>query len=155
MTNLNGNGGATILYSDNGLSGSWTIYDDYVDIIAIQPEYNIPNRVMIGSAPSNPDIAYALFDAGYINNENGFTYTQGRHIARTDDGGQSWNYRPIPSGGSYFWASIGWHALTVGVDPNNPEALYIGGLDVYKSTTGGQKLEPGIRLVPDVLWRGR
>jgi photosystem II stability/assembly factor-like uncharacterized protein len=138
MTNLDGNGGATILYSDNGLIGSWTVYDDYVAIIQSQSQYNIPNRVMICSAPSDPDIAYALFDAGYVNTENGFTYTQGRHIARTDDGGQTWNYRPIPSGGNYFWASIGWHALTVGVDPNNPEALYIGGLDVYKSTTGGQ-----------------
>ena len=137
MANLDGEGGATILYSDQGLIGSWTVYDDYVDIIQSQSDYNIPNRVMIGSAPSDPNVAYALFDAGYVNTDNGFTYTQGRHIARTGDAGATWSYRPIPSGGSYFWATIGWHALTVGVDPNNPNALYIGGLDVYKSTNGG------------------
>jgi photosystem II stability/assembly factor-like uncharacterized protein len=138
MANLDGDGGATILYSDQGLSGSWTVYDDYVDIIQGQSEYNIPNRVMLAAAPSNPDIIYALFDAGKINTTNGFIYTQGRHIARTDNGGQTWNYRPIPQTGGNFWATIGWHALTVGVDPNNPESLYIGGLDVFKSSNGGQ-----------------
>ena len=138
MANLDGDGGATILYSDQGIIGSWTIYDDYVAIIQSQSQYNIPNRVMLASAPSNPDIAYALFDAGYVNTTNGFIYTQGRHIARTDNGGQTWNYRPIPNTGGNFWATIGWHALTVGVDQNNPEALYIGGLDVFKSTNGGQ-----------------
>jgi len=138
MANLDGEGGATILYSDQGLIGTWTIYDDYIDIIQGQSQYNIPNRVMICSAPSDPDVAYALFDAGYVNSENGFIYTQGRHIARTSDAGASWNARNIPSGGNYFWATIGWHALTVGVDPNDPDALYIGGLDVYKSVNGGQ-----------------
>ncbi|MCU0369996.1 MAG: hypothetical protein MUC31_01150, partial [Bacteroidales bacterium] len=137
MANLNGEGGATILYSDLGSAGSWMVYDDYVAIIEADPDLYIPNRVMIGSAPSDPDVAYALLDAGYINGNNGFTYTQGRHILRTDDGGSSWTAKPIPTGGEYYWATIGWHALTLEVDPNNADALYIGGLDVYKSTDGG------------------
>jgi photosystem II stability/assembly factor-like uncharacterized protein len=137
MRNLDGDGGATILWSDNGLIGSWTVYDDYVSIIQNDPDYYVPGRVMIGSAPSDPDIAYALFDAGYVSNSNGFTYSRGRYIARTDDGGESWNYRPIPSGGNYYWATIGWHALTVGVNENNPDEVFIGGLDVYKSSNGG------------------
>lgn len=137
MPNLNGEGGATILYSDQGTAGSWTIYDDYVAIIENNSEMPIPNRVMLGSAPSDPDVAYALLDAGYINSTNGFVYTQGLYILRTDNAGSSWVSKPIPSGGEYYWATIGWHALTLGVDPNNADALYIGGLDVYKSTTGG------------------
>jgi photosystem II stability/assembly factor-like uncharacterized protein len=137
MPNLNAAGGATILYSDQGTPGSWTIYDDYKSIIEATPDNNIPNRVMIGSAPSDPDVVYALLDAGYVNNSNGFVYTQGMYILRSDDAGETWISKPIPSGGDYFWATIGWHALTLGVDPNNADALYIGGLDVYKSTTGG------------------
>jgi photosystem II stability/assembly factor-like uncharacterized protein len=137
MPNLDGDGGATILFSDEGTPGSWTVYDDYVAIIESNSDLNIPNRVMIGCAPSDPDVAYALLDAGYINNSNGFVYTQGLFILRTDDAGATWTSKSIPSGGDYYWATIGWHALTVGVDPNNPEALFIGGLDVYKSTDGG------------------
>jgi len=137
MANLDGEGGATILYSDQGIIGTWTIYDDYVAIIMADPDLYVPNRVMIGSAPSDPDVAYALLDAGYVNSNNGFIYTQGRHIIRTDNAGSTWTAKSIPTGGDYYWATIGWHALTLGVDPNNADALYIGGLDVYKSTDGG------------------
>jgi photosystem II stability/assembly factor-like uncharacterized protein len=137
MANLNGDGGATILYSDQGTAGSWTVYDDYVAIIEADPDLYVPNRVMIGSAPSDPDVVYALLDAGYVNSDNGFIYTQGRHILRSDNAGSSWVAKSIPTGGEYYWATIGWHALTLGVDPNNADALYIGGLDVYKSTDGG------------------
>jgi photosystem II stability/assembly factor-like uncharacterized protein len=137
MPNLEGDGGATILYSDEGLAGTWTIYDDYKAIIEATPDMNIPNRVMIGCAPSDPDVVYALLDAGYVNSDNGFIYTEGLYILRTDDAGSTWVSKPIPSGGDYYWATIGWHALTLGVDPNNADALYIGGLDVYKSVTGG------------------
>lgn len=135
--NLDEEGGATILYSDSGIIGSWTVFDDYVDIIQSDPDYYVPGRVMLGSAPSNPDVVYALFGAGYISSSNGFTYTRGRHIARTDNGGASWNYRPYPTGGDYFWATLAWHALTVEVDPNDPDHVWIGGLDVYKSEDGG------------------
>jgi photosystem II stability/assembly factor-like uncharacterized protein len=137
MPNLEGEGGATILYSDNGIAGTWTVYDNYKNIIEASSYMNIPNRVMIGCAPSDPDVIYALLDAGYINNDNGFVYTQGLYILRTDNAGSTWVSKPIPSGGEFYWATIGWHALTVGVDPNNADALYIGGLDVYKSTDGG------------------
>jgi photosystem II stability/assembly factor-like uncharacterized protein len=137
MPNLNGDGGSTILYSDQGTFGSWTIYDNYVAIIQSNADMPIPNRVMLGSAPSDPDVVYALLDAGYVNSSNGFVYTQGLYILRSDNGGQTWVSKPIPTGGEYYWATIGWHALTLAVDPNNADALFIGGLDVYKSTTGG------------------
>jgi hypothetical protein len=136
MPNLSGAGGSTILYSDQGTAGSWTIYDDYVAIIQSNPDFPLCNRVMLGSAPSDPDVVYALLDAGYVNSANGFVYTQGLYIIRSDNAGSSWSARNIPTGGQYFWATIGWHALTVGVDPNNADALYVGGLDTYKSTDG-------------------
>jgi photosystem II stability/assembly factor-like uncharacterized protein len=137
MPNLAGEGGATILSSYQGIAETWTVFDDYVSIIGADPDMNIPNRVMLASAPSNPDVAYALLDAGYVNSDNGYVYTQGRYILRTDDAGSSWVSKPIPTGGDYYWATIGWHALTAAVDPNDADALYIGGLDVYKSVNGG------------------
>lgn len=136
--NLNDEGGSVILFSDHGIMGTWTVFDDYVGIIESDPDWYVTGRVMLGSAPSDPNVVYALFEAGYVDSGNGFVYSRGRHIARSNDGGATWNYRPTPSGSNYGWASIGWHALTLGVDPNNPDALYIGGLDVYKSINGGQ-----------------
>ncbi len=146
--NLNDEGGATILYSDSGVIGSWTIFDDYVSIIQSDPDYYVPGRVMLAPAPSDPDVVYALFGAGYVSSSNGFTYSRGRHIARTNNGGATWNYRPYPTGGDYYWATLAWHALTAEVDPNDPDHVWIGGLDVYKSEDGGNDWDQ----VSD--WRG-
>jgi len=135
--NLNEEGGATILFSDSGALGSWTIFDDYVSIIENHPDYYIPGRVMLASSPSDPDVVYAVIGAGWVQDGTGFILSRGRHIARTDNGGDIWNYRPIPQPGDRNWASLAWHALTVAVDPNDPEHVWIGGLDVYKSEDGG------------------
>lgn len=137
MRNLDGEGAGCILRSDQGLIGSWTVYDDYVSVIENDPQYYIPGRVMIASAPSDPDVVYALFDAGYVQGGTGFILSQGRHILRSSDGGEGWTVKSIPSGGNYFWATLGWHALTAAVDPNNSDHVYIGGLDVYKTFNGG------------------
>ncbi|MCD4745922.1 MAG: PKD domain-containing protein [Bacteroidales bacterium] len=136
MRNLNDHGGATILYSDNGTIGSWTIYDDYVSIIQNDPTYYVPGRVIIASAPSDENIVYALIGAGYINGSTGFTYSKGCHIIRSDNKGATWTAKSIPDNDP-GWASLAWHAFTAGVDPNDPNSLFIGGLDVYKSTNGG------------------
>ena len=72
--NLNDDGGSTILWSDQGIIGTWTVFDDYVSIIENDPDYYVPGRVMIGSAPSDPNIIYALFEAGYVDDGNGFVF---------------------------------------------------------------------------------
>lgn len=60
MRNLNGDGGSTILYSDDGIPDSWTIYDNYYNIIINNPSYYIPGRVMLANAPSDANIVYAF-----------------------------------------------------------------------------------------------
>jgi hypothetical protein len=65
MPNVDIEGGAVILYSDEGLSGSWWVYDNYVQIIENNPQYKIPGRVMVAPAPSDPNIVYAQIAAGY------------------------------------------------------------------------------------------
>ncbi|MBN3036762.1 MAG: T9SS type A sorting domain-containing protein [Bacteroidales bacterium] len=134
--NLNGDGGSTILWSDDGTPGSWSVYDDYVAIIQNDPEYNIPGRVILACAPSDEDIAYAVLGAGYISSSNGFNYSRGCYILRTDDHGGTWTQKNLP-GGDPEWATLAWHALVAAVDPNNPDMVYAGGLDVWKSSNGG------------------
>ena len=136
MRNLNDEGGGCILYSDDGTLDSWSIYDGYVSVIENSFKYNIPGRVILASAPSNPDVIYALFDVAWINEENNFKHSRGQYILKSTRKGV-WTPVSIPNEGSYYWASIGWHALAAAVDPNDENTIYVGGLDTYKSSTGG------------------
>jgi photosystem II stability/assembly factor-like uncharacterized protein len=137
--NLSGAGGATLLYSDYGTLSSWVVNDMYKTEIENDPDYNIPGRVVLAPAPSNSNIVYALIGSGFINPVNNFNYFYCFHILRSDDKGDAWTKKPLPydlTSGINF-ATIAWHALDVAVDPNNPETLYIGGLDIHKSDNGG------------------
>ncbi len=139
MPNLDSRGGATILFSDSGLPGSWTVNSTYKTIIESDPDYSIPGRVVLATAPSNPSVVYGLIGSGFLNTANNFKYFYCFHIIRSNDKGVTWDDKNLPydltSGVSF--ATIAWHALDITVDPNNAESLYIGGLDVHHSTTGG------------------
>ena len=135
--NLDGEGAAVLLYSDNGLQ--WTVNSQYQVEIIGSGTNNIPGRVVLASAPSDPNVIYALVASGYVNAANGFDYFNCYHILRSSDKGVTWVKKALPSdltSGSNF-ATIAWHALDIAVDPNDPNSLYIGGLDVHKSTDGG------------------
>jgi hypothetical protein len=137
--NLNGLGGAAILYSDYGTQASWVVNDTYQTEIENDPQYKIPGRVVLASAPSNPAIVYALIASGFTNPANNFNYFYCFHILRSSDHGDTWTKKPLPydlTSGINF-ATIAWHALDIAVDPNNSETLYIGGLDMHKSDDGG------------------
>ena len=136
MKNLDMEGGATILWSDAGTAGSWTVFDDYIAIIEAQPEYNVPGRVILASAPSDASVVYALIGSGYISNSTGFNYARGGFILRSDDKGETWSETNQPEGG-IDWASLSWHAFIAAVSPDNPDELYVGGLDVWKSANAG------------------
>lgn len=136
MRNLDGNGGASILMSGQGTSGSWTVFDDYEQTILNEPVNNVPGRVMIGSAPSDGNRVYALVSSGETKS-NGFIYSYGTYILRSDNGGESWTEKSIPPSNYSSWASIAWHALTIDVDQNDADNLFVGGLDLYRSGDGG------------------
>ncbi len=131
MENLDLDGGATILYSDNGIAGSWTIYADYNDTISTDSYYDIPARTIVATAPSDPNTVYAQFAAGYT---SGFVYYRGRYMAKSNDGGASWTKVPIPD---TDWSTLAWHAFVLKVDPTNPNTVYTGGLDLWKTINGG------------------
>ena len=133
--NINGDGGSVILYSDSGTVGYWTKYEDYKIIIESEPEYNIPGRVMLACAPSDENIIYAVFAVGTnVYQSESFGTFVARYILRSDDKGVSWTEINTPSGN---WATIAWHALTAAVDPNDPNILFAGGLDMNRTTNAG------------------
>lgn len=139
MRNLDGNGGSTILYSDLGTTGSWTIYDDFESQVRVLSlTYNIPGRVIVAPAPSNENRIYAIFGAGWVNSNNGFIHSKGQYILRSDNNGASWYRVNIPGLESgYYWSSLSWHAFEATVNPTDSDILYVGGLDVYRTTDGG------------------
>ena len=137
--NANGAGGATILYSDYGAQNSWIVNDTYKTEIENDTAYNIPGRVVLAPAPSNSNIIYALIASGFTDPVNNFKYFYCFHILRSSDKGVTWTKKPLPSDltSGISFATIAWHALDIAVDPNQPDNLYIGGLDVHKSVNGG------------------
>ena len=135
LKNLDGNGGASILYSHWGTPGTWTIFDDYEEIIENDINLPVPDRVILACSPSDANIVYALIGAGWINSSN-FNYAKGRYILRSDDGGTTWSERNLPDFNP-DWANIAWHGMMASVNPNNPDEVYVGGKDVWRSTNGG------------------
>jgi len=131
MQNVDTEGGAVILFSDDGFSGTWTVYDNYVQIIQNNPQFNIPGRVMIAAAPSDPNIVYAQIAAGY---NDYFNYYHGRYLLKSTNKGETWSPLQVPA---YDWSTLAWHAFTLRVDPNNPNHIFTGGLDMWKSSNGG------------------
>lgn len=135
--NLDGEGAAVLLWSDDGLQ--WTVNNQYQQEILASSENNIPGRVVLGTTPADPNVVYALIASGYINPSNGFQYFNCYHILRSADKGNTWTKKALPTNltSSTNFATIAWHALAIGVDPNNADHLYIGGLDLHQSFNGG------------------
>jgi hypothetical protein len=86
-------------------------------------------RVEIAYAPSSPNIVYASADL-----QSGALY-------RSTDGGATYAVIGDPVG-SYpdYLASQGWYDNALFVDPTNPDIVIVGGIDLYRSTNGGETL---------------
>ena len=136
MKNLEGNGGATILSSLTGDINTWTINSDYKILIESSNENNIPGRVILSSCKDEPNYIYATIGAGFLNNM-GFNLSYGELMIKSSDSGDSWSQVNIPTEDANEWASLAWHALALSVHPENPNILFAGGLELYKSIDGG------------------
>lgn len=134
VQNVEVQGGANILWSDEGTEGSWTLFDDYVAIIENNSQFYIPGRVKIAVAPSDENIVYAAIAAGYYNNSNGFNYYNGRYILKSTDKGETWNQIDIPDSD---WSTLAWHAFIIRVAPDDPDVIFTGGLDLWRTGNGG------------------
>lgn len=136
MPNLSGEGGATILYSDDGISDTWTINEEYKILIENTPDFDLPGRVMLASAPSDENYIYALIAQGYMGGLPGY---ECHIVLKSTDKGENFSMVNLPPNdpNAGNWAFIAWHALTATVNPAIPELLYAGGLDLNRSLDGG------------------
>lgn len=143
------------LSSDGGMGGIWrsTDGDDFVDIT---PEGFPPvfNRIVIGIAPSNQNIVYFIGEtpgAGATGHSLWrFTYVSGDG---TGQGGEWENLTAnIPAAGDFEVASNfpddleafdsqGGYDLVIAVKPDNPDLVFIGGTNLYRSSDGFRSKE--------------
>lgn len=117
--------GAATNGTNVGNTGTW---------IDITPTGAIWQRIEMAVSPSNPAVLYALLEG----QGNGIGA-----IKKSTDYGATWTDLPLPSWcnqsspSSDFTNGQAFYDLIVQVDPNNPNTVYIGGIDLFKSTDGG------------------
>lgn len=110
--------GATV-----GNSGTWT---------NITPSGTF-QRIELACAPSNSSEVYAICQgSGY----------EVSHIYSSSNGGTSWTNRTVPTiydqgSNSSYTRGQAWYDLIAAVDPSTATTLYIGGVDMLKSTDQG------------------
>lgn len=96
---------------------------------------NNEQRIDLVCAPSNSDYVYALVQ--------GSGYGIGK-IMKTTNGGSSWStcttiswLDQCSSSSSDFTRSQAWYNLASVVDPDDEDVLYVGGINLFRTTDGG------------------
>ncbi|MBC7771624.1 MAG: hypothetical protein H7210_03940, partial [Pyrinomonadaceae bacterium] len=95
---------------------------------------NLPSttvgRISIAVAPSNPNRLYALFtNRGDASGNNATTLG----AFRSDNAGVTWSSINVGS----IQATYGWYLSHVFIHPTNPDVVFMGGLDLRRSTNAG------------------
>jgi gliding motility-associated-like protein len=124
VSNPYGDGGGTILYSDNG--STWTTNTTYSGVSGV-------SRVELACAPSNANYVYGLIEANQIC--HAFIYSNNKASSFTSmsepndaDGG-------IPA--TDFTRNQAWYNLILAVDPNDEDVVIAGGIDLFKTSDNG------------------
>lgn len=115
-------GGGRVFSSSNGTT--WTV------------KYTLPSkpgRVELACAPGNSKIVYAVFefnqkaDTMLVTNNAGSTWSSIAKPEDADNGISKWD----------FTRNQGWYDLILAVDPNDTNTVLVGGIDLFRSTNGG------------------
>jgi len=106
--------------ADNG--DSWEFLEIPVDSI---------ERIELAVTPANPNVVVAL-----LQDENTRAVAA---ILKTSDKGDNWTTLTVPGavGMDNFGRNQAWYDMSVAIDPNNEDNMYIGGVDLHKTTNGG------------------
>ena len=118
-------GGGEIFYSDDGVTWTEASWKSSIG--------GTPNRVIISAAASDPNYIYALISNNVDNKAN--------WIAKSTDNGTTWTELTVPvdANGSPLGDANGQagYSMSFAVDPTDPNVLYAGEIDVFKSSDGG------------------
>ena len=132
------------LYRSQDDGANWTFFDTPSN----------QGRTSIAIAPSDNDVIYLCM----ADNGSGNDIGQLVSIFRSIDGGDTWESRSdlghpfgpwllsnlaLATGcfGGFPVYSQGWYDNAIAVDPTNPDALWVAGIDIFKSIDGGQTFD--------------
>lgn len=124
---LGANGG--VYRSTTGNAGTWTLLNTGANGFPSTGFW----RVDIACAPSSAATCYAYAEgpSGLLN------------LFRTTDYGANWTTlaKPADADGGIpatdFTRSQAWYDMSMAVDPNNANTVFVGGVDLFKTTNGG------------------
>ncbi len=118
---FNGSNDGVYKSTDNG--DSW----EFLDI----PGY-LPRRVELAVSPSNPDVIYVLKEAPSSRSVE--------EIVKSKNGGLNWEILEAPPafGMDFFTRNQAWYDLSITIDPNDEDRIFIGGVDLLLSEDGGE-----------------
>ncbi len=91
-------------------------------------------KALLAMYAGDPDLIYASIG-------NGFTSGAGTWLARTTDGGDTWEVVSQEDYATYQ----GWFAHFVGIRPDDPQRLILGGVNLWRSDDGGATVIRGDR----------
>ena len=128
----NANTGNAAIYKSTNFGQTWTMLNTGF------PSTGVIQRTKLCIAPSDPNCIYALT----VDASNGMD-----GLYKSNDGGQSWNnmnvginlldyYDGNGSGGQ------GTYDLALCVNKNNKDEVYVGGINIWASSDGGQTFNP-------------
>ncbi len=133
------------IYATTGVHSTGNIWKSidggttWTDILPA--EHSDVQRIEVAVAPSNPDIIYAIMQ------EKMFWSVRndlGGGIIKSIDGGANWQWLPNPVDQDVYMIDSldftngqGWYNLIAQVDPNDPNHVLVGGIDLFQSFNGG------------------
>lgn len=115
-----------IYRSTTGAAGSWTKLNTLANSGLPTSGYY---RIELACAPSRARRVYAILQNSADNSALG--------VYRSDDEGDTWTTMSMPGGsGVIFARNQAWYDLSLGVSPTNPDLVYAGAIDVYRTANG-------------------
>ena len=106
-------------------------------------------RIVISTAPSNSNVMYAIPTSSIRSDSSRI-----HGVYRTQDKGLNWTLTSLPGGDRNLAKKQGWYDLIVKVSPNDEDVVLVGGLNVFRTTNGGdtwQQMFEGSRRVKSDL----
>ena len=109
-------------------------------------------RIEVACAPSDATGVYAAFQSAAAG-------TPILDIYRSLDGGNTWQVLPKPVDadggiGADYTRNQAWYDLPLAVSPTDPNTLWVGGIDLFKTTNGGTATASNVTWQQVTHWYG-
>lgn len=115
--------------SQNGIYKSEDGGQSWTKLAGGLPTTNV-GRISMAIAPSEPLRLYTAITQE-ATDVGGSAELRG--VYRSDDGGAAWTQKSV----SNYMSTYGWYLNIVSVQPTDPDAVFVGGLNALRSTNGG------------------